>query len=73
MNEQDVGRVTETDVQAEEKRISSHSDAEKQSTLVLRSKPAPSGEGKLQSRIAELADTPAWLWVSRHVSAENET
>lgn len=73
MNEQDVGRVTETDVQAEEKRTSSHSDAEKQSTFVLRSKPAPSGECKLQSKIAELADTPAWLWVSRHASAENET
>lgn len=71
VDEQEVGPVT--DVQAEEKRNSAHSDGEKQSTLVLRSKPAASGECKLQSKIAELADTPAWLWVSRHASAENET
>ena len=72
-SEQNAGRVTGNDVQAEEKKNTPRSDADKQSTLVLRSKPAASGECKLQSRIAELADTPAWLWVSRHASAENET
>jgi hypothetical protein len=68
-NEQeDGGRAV--DVQAEEK---SSVDAEKQSTFVMKSKPAASSEYKLQSRISELADTPAWLWVSRHTSAENQT
>jgi hypothetical protein len=68
--------VAGADVQAGQKKNALHSDVDKESTLVMRAKPAASGEHNLQSKIAELADTPAWLWVSRDLrrtSAKNDT
>jgi hypothetical protein len=62
-NQEDERKLSVIDL-ANEKDNASRGDANEKETSISKTENNESGECKLQSRIAELADTPAWLWVS---------
>jgi hypothetical protein len=67
---------TDIDDRQKERGVSVVNVTDEKRTLISKSEQTESGECKLQSKIAELVDTPAWLWVSSVLplaSLEHET